>query len=115
LFFAGQITGVEGYVGNIATGLLAGWNAARVMNGETPITLPRTCMLGALCHYITHASANDFQPMKANFGILPEIVFDGDRKVGKQRRRETYAKRALEDLGQYLVELREINHDENVA
>ena len=73
LFFAGQITGVEGYVGNIATGLLAGINAARLLMGESLISLPETTMLGALCHYITHAKAADFQPMKANFGILPPL------------------------------------------
>ena len=73
LFFAGQITGVEGYVGNIATGLLAGWNAARFVRGQEPIRLPGTTMLGALCHYITHAEAKDFQPMKANFGIMPAL------------------------------------------
>src|SRR3990172_4961156 len=56
LFFAGQITGVEGYMGNIATGLLAGINAARLLQHEPPIALPQTTMLGALCHYITHAS-----------------------------------------------------------
>ncbi|HXQ35918.1 MAG TPA: methylenetetrahydrofolate--tRNA-(uracil(54)-C(5))-methyltransferase (FADH(2)-oxidizing) TrmFO, partial [Anaerolineales bacterium] len=65
LFFAGQITGVEGYMGNIATGLLAGWNAARLYHNEEPITLPQTTMLGALCHYVTHADLKDFQPMKA--------------------------------------------------
>ena len=73
LFFAGQITGVEGYMGNIATGLLAGWNAARLYHNEEPITLPQTTMLGALCHYVTHADLKDFQPMKANFGILPAL------------------------------------------
>jgi len=71
LFFAGQITGVEGYVGNIGTGLLAGLNAARLLNGQHPVILPTSTMLGALCHYVTHAEAKDFQPMKANFGLLP--------------------------------------------
>ena len=70
LFFAGQITGVEGYVGNFATGLLAGWNLVRLLNGKELITLPRTTILGSLCHYVTHASLADFQPMKANFGLL---------------------------------------------
>jgi methylenetetrahydrofolate--tRNA-(uracil-5-)-methyltransferase len=71
LFFAGQITGVEGYMGNIATGLLAGINLTRVLQGQPPIILPLQTMLGALCHYVTHADLKDFQPMKANFGILP--------------------------------------------
>src|SRR5215510_14420663 len=96
LFFAGQITGVEGYMGNIATGLLAGVNAARLLNGEEPITLPQTTMLGALCHYVTHADLKDFQPMKANFGILPPLEFMS--KVGKRERGSAYAERALADL-----------------
>jgi len=101
LFFSGQITGVEGYVGNIATGLLAGVNAARKILGFEPVELPRTTMLGALCYYITHASPEDFQPMKANFGILPE--FDEHNQVyGRRPRSTAFAKRAEEDLGMVL-------------
>ena len=96
LFFAGQITGVEGYMGNIATGLLAGINATRLLNGEEPVTLPQTTMLGALCHYVTHADLKDFQPMKANFGILPSLEFN--TKIGKRDRGKAYAERALGDL-----------------
>ena len=96
LFFAGQITGVEGYMGNIATGLLAGINAARLHHHEELITLPQTTMLGALCHYITHADLKDFQPMKANFGILPPL--GSMSKIGKRERGKAYANRALEDL-----------------
>ncbi|HKY54415.1 MAG TPA: methylenetetrahydrofolate--tRNA-(uracil(54)-C(5))-methyltransferase (FADH(2)-oxidizing) TrmFO, partial [Anaerolineales bacterium] len=101
LFFAGQITGVEGYMGNIATGLVAGWNAARLYHNEEPLTLPRTTMLGALCHYVTHADLKDFQPMKANFGILPPLEFTS--KVGKRERGAAYAERALADLQQMLL------------
>ncbi|RPI33373.1 MAG: methylenetetrahydrofolate--tRNA-(uracil(54)-C(5))-methyltransferase (FADH(2)-oxidizing) TrmFO [Chloroflexota bacterium] len=103
LYFAGQITGVEGYVGNIATGLLAGVNAARMLKGEEPWELPDTTMLGALCHYVTHASAADFQPMKANFGILPpleETLRRGRR--GKRERGQAYAERALAELETFL-------------
>jgi methylenetetrahydrofolate--tRNA-(uracil-5-)-methyltransferase len=96
LFFAGQITGVEGYMGNIATGLLAGLNAARLFHHEEPITLPQTTMLGTLCHYVTHADLKDFQPMKANFGILPPL--DLTSKIGKRERGKAYAERALGDL-----------------
>ena len=103
LFFAGQITGVEGYMGNIATGLLAGVNAAHVLRGEEPITLPQTTMLGALCHYVTHADLKDFQPMKANFGILPPMEFTF--KIGKRDRGKAYAERALVDLNLALVGL----------
>jgi methylenetetrahydrofolate--tRNA-(uracil-5-)-methyltransferase len=108
LLFAGQITGVEGYVGNIATGLLAGMNAARLLQGLEPLILPSTTMLGALCHYITHASAVDFQPMKANFGILPPLEghVQGGRR-GKRERAKAYTERALRDLDEYLEGLAE--------
>jgi methylenetetrahydrofolate--tRNA-(uracil-5-)-methyltransferase len=100
LFFAGQITGVEGYMGNIATGLLAGLNAARLLQNKTPLTLPQTTMLGALCYYVTHADLKDFQPMKANFGILPPLDTNG--KIGKRERGQAYAERALHDLEKFL-------------
>jgi methylenetetrahydrofolate--tRNA-(uracil-5-)-methyltransferase len=100
LFFAGQITGVEGYVGNIATGLLAGINAARYIQGKSLLTLPEMTMLGALCHYIANASAADFQPMKANFGLLPGL--EEEVKGGKSARGEAYSKRATESLIQFL-------------
>lgn len=96
LFFSGQITGVEGYMGNIATGALAGTNAARLLNGGEPLTLPQTTVIGALCHYVTHADMKDFQPMKANFGILPPL--DPGLKIGKRERGHAYAERALADL-----------------
>jgi methylenetetrahydrofolate--tRNA-(uracil-5-)-methyltransferase len=95
LFFAGQITGVEGYVGNIGTGLLAGLNAARLVRGEIPVVLPETTMLGGLCHYITHAESTDFQPMKANFGIMPALA---EPIRNKRARYEAYVIRALADL-----------------
>jgi methylenetetrahydrofolate--tRNA-(uracil-5-)-methyltransferase len=101
LFFAGQITGVEGYMGNIATGLLAGLNAARLLKGRPFHMLPTTTMLGALCHYVTHADMADFQPMKANFGILPPLE-GGGKKLGKRERGKAYAERALLDLERYL-------------
>ncbi len=101
LFFAGQLTGVEGYMGNIATGLLAGINMARLQNNEEPLTLPQSTMLGALCHYVTHADLKDFQPMKANFGILPALVTKG--KIGKRERGQLHADRAQSDLESYLT------------
>ena len=102
LFFAGQITGVEGYMGNIATGLLAGINASRLLGHKPPINLPRETMLGALCHYITHADLKDFQPMKANFGILPALILD--KRIGKRERGQLYANRAAKVLEEYLNE-----------
>ncbi len=106
LFFAGQITGVEGYMGNIATGLLAGLNAARLFHKMELIILPQTTMLGALCHYVTHADLKDFQPIKANFGILPPLGITS--KTGKRERGAAYAERALEDLKNTLVYREEI-------
>jgi methylenetetrahydrofolate--tRNA-(uracil-5-)-methyltransferase len=99
LFFAGQITGVEGYVGNIGTGLLAGINIAYWVQGRPLWVLPATTMLGVLCHYITHADPDDFQPMKANFGILPPL--DAAPR-GKRDRRQAYAERAARDLEDFL-------------
>lgn len=101
LFFAGQITGVEGYVGNIGTGLLAGINAARLVGGCEVWTLPRETMLGALCYYVTHAEPGDFQPMKANFGILPPL---DNPPRGKRERQQAYAARAAEALETFLAQ-----------
>jgi methylenetetrahydrofolate--tRNA-(uracil-5-)-methyltransferase len=92
LFLAGQITGVEGYLGNIATGLLAGLNAARKLRGEPLLELPRETMLGSLCYYICHAEAKTFQPMKANFGLLPPLV--GPRHRDRRARQRLYAARS---------------------
>ncbi len=101
LFFAGQICGVEGYVGNAATGLLGGINAARLLAGQEPVVLPPTTMLGALCHYITHAEPKDFQPMKANFGIFPPLEIKIRHKQGRY---QAYAERAQEALERIIEE-----------
>jgi methylenetetrahydrofolate--tRNA-(uracil-5-)-methyltransferase len=105
LFFSGQITGVEGYAGNIGTGLLAGINATRLHNGQAPLSFPTTTMLGALCNYIVHAAPSDFQPMKANFGIMPLI--SGMERAGRRARAQAYAERSLQDLDTILVQLDE--------
>jgi methylenetetrahydrofolate--tRNA-(uracil-5-)-methyltransferase len=95
VFFAGQITGSEGYVSAVAGGLLAGLNAARFAGGEPLIAFPATTMIGSLFRYVTGAEPEDFQPMKANFGLLPPL----ERPVrGKRRRYQGYAERALKDL-----------------
>jgi methylenetetrahydrofolate--tRNA-(uracil-5-)-methyltransferase len=99
LFFAGQITGVEGYVGNIASGLLAGWNAANLVRGTALIELPPGTLIGGLCNYISHAERRDFQPMKANFGILPEL--DGNPR-GKRIRGAAHAARSKEQIREIL-------------
>ena len=95
LFFAGQIVGVEGYMGNVATGLIAGINAANFLQGLPLLALPLETMTGALLHYITHASPADFQPMKANFGILPPLL---QRSPAKSERGLAFRKRALAAL-----------------
>jgi len=101
LFFAGQLTGVEGYVGNIATGLLAGWNAARVLQAKEALTPPEGTMLGALCNYIATAEEKHFQPMKANFGLLPPLP---KRKMGKLERSRLYAERAGKEFERWQAE-----------
>ena len=73
LFFAGQITGVEGYVESAVSGLMAGINAARLARGEEPLIFPEDTAHGALSHYITHAEGKNFQPMNVNFGLLPPL------------------------------------------
>jgi methylenetetrahydrofolate--tRNA-(uracil-5-)-methyltransferase len=99
LFFAGQITGVEGYLGNIATGLLAGLNIVRAIEERSLLVLPSTTMLGALCNYIAHAEMSTFQPMKANLGLLPPLD-DGIRR-NRRERAAAYAKRAQQDIEAY--------------
>jgi methylenetetrahydrofolate--tRNA-(uracil-5-)-methyltransferase len=101
LFFAGQITGTEGYVGSTMGGLMAGINMARLVQGEPLLTLPPTTMIGALLHYITHADPENFQPMKANMGLLPEMTA---WIKGKEARYAAYAARARADLEQALGE-----------
>jgi methylenetetrahydrofolate--tRNA-(uracil-5-)-methyltransferase len=99
LFFAGQITGTEGYVGSTMGGLLAGINLARLLQGETLLSPPRASMMGALLYYITHAEPDDFQPMKANMGILPELA---DPVRNKRARYAAYADRAQTNMKDYL-------------
>ncbi|WP_071131459.1 FADH(2)-oxidizing methylenetetrahydrofolate--tRNA-(uracil(54)-C(5))-methyltransferase TrmFO [Enterococcus timonensis] len=95
LFFAGQMTGVEGYVESAASGLLAGLNAARLAQEKEPIVMPEETVMGAMAHYITHAASKHFQPMNANFGILKEL----DTPIrDKKLRYEALANRALADI-----------------
>jgi len=95
LFFAGQITGVEGYMGNAASGLVAGINAARFLTGLPTLTFPPTTMSGALCHYVTQAEPKTFQPMKAAFGLMPPLE---NAPRGKRDRAKRYAERAMRNI-----------------
>ncbi|RGC47360.1 FADH(2)-oxidizing methylenetetrahydrofolate--tRNA-(uracil(54)-C(5))-methyltransferase TrmFO [Enterococcus gallinarum] len=95
LFFAGQMTGVEGYVESAASGLVAGINAAKLAKGEEPIIFPQETTIGSMAYYITHAEGKHFQPMNANFGLLPELP---ERNKDKKSRYEALANRALTAL-----------------
>lgn len=100
LFFAGQITGVEGYVESAASGLLAGVNAARLAAGAAPVTPPATTALGALLRYVTDVDRKDFQPMNVNFGLFPELPF----KAKGRRKKELMAERSLRDLERWWLD-----------
>lgn len=99
LFFAGQITGTEGYVGSTMGGMIAGINMVRFLAGHPLLEIPRTSMIGALLYYITHADPENFQPMKATMGLLPELPA---WIRAKQQRYGAYAERAHTDLAAYL-------------
>jgi len=99
LFFAGQMTGVEGYVESAAGGLVAGLNAARLALGQSPIEFPRETAIGSLMYYITHADPDHFQPMNVAFGLMPEL--EGDKIRDKRMRKRAIAERALRVLAQW--------------
>lgn len=99
LFFAGQMTGVEGYVESAASGLLAGINAARLVKGEEPVVLPPVTAMGSMANYITATNAKNFQPMNANFGLFAPL----EKKIKKKaERNEAYATRALEMIRNFV-------------
>ena len=99
LFFAGQITGVEGYMESAQSGILAGINLVRRLRGQQTLVLPNTTIMGALAQYISDESVKDFQPMGANFGVLPPIE---PHIRDKKARYEALAARSLQDQQQYL-------------
>jgi methylenetetrahydrofolate--tRNA-(uracil-5-)-methyltransferase len=94
LFFAGQMTGVEGYIESAATGLLAGINAARLVAEKPPVVPPPTTALGALLRYITDPARKTFQPMNVNFGLLPTL----SEPLRKKAKKEMMAQRAVSDM-----------------
>jgi len=103
LFFAGQITGVEGYIESAAAGLLAGLNAARIVRGAAPVAPPPTTALGSVLAYITDPLRKDFQPMNANFGLMPPLAPSVPKKLKKER----MAERALADIDRWAAEIGE--------
>ena len=99
LFFAGQITGVEGYMESAASGIMAGKNAVRRLRGQPPLVLPRETMIGALSRYAAEGGEGGFQPMGANFGIVPPL---GMRIKDKRDRYAAFAARGLETLAEFM-------------
>ena len=98
LFFAGQITGVEGYMESAATGIVAGMNAARYAQGKEPLVFSNLTMIGALLDFISHSNPEQFQPMNANFGILPPL----DKKIrDKKLRYENYVQRSQQEMSNF--------------
>lgn len=100
IFFAGQITGTEGYTESIASGLLAGINMTRHLQGKALIELPSTTMLGALTHYITYEGHTSFQPINSNWGIVEPIEMDKKLRKNKKLKIELLSNRAIEAIKQ---------------
>jgi methylenetetrahydrofolate--tRNA-(uracil-5-)-methyltransferase len=100
LFFAGQITGVEGYIESAATGLLAGVNAARLLADQQPVVPPPTTALGALLRYISDVERTRFQPMNVNFGLIPPLA----EPLRGKAKKEKMARRALADMDAWICE-----------
>jgi len=111
LFFAGQLTGVEGYTESLGTGLLAGINLARRLEGRSPAVPPPTTMLGALYRYLRDADPRHFQPMNANFGLLEPLDSGGQRgkgaggRMAKDRKKQLLVERAQRDFSTWLEEV----------
>ena len=95
---AGQITGVEGYVESAQSGIIAGINMVRLIEKKEPLIFPKETVMGSLANYITMASSEDFQPMKANFGILPDFP----ARIKKKERKTAYAARALKTMREFV-------------
>jgi methylenetetrahydrofolate--tRNA-(uracil-5-)-methyltransferase len=102
LFFAGQLTGVEGYVESTAMGHIAGTNAARIARGEEPTTMPRGTMMGALAHYIT-TKEGTLQPINSNWGLVPSVPKkENGKRLSKPERRQRQAQMALSAMQEYV-------------
>jgi len=99
LFFAGQVSGVEGYVESAASGLIAGRNAALLVLGQTPVAPPRTTAIGALGYYVSHADARHYEPSNITFGIMPPLENAPKNKAARQL---ATSERALKDLNGWI-------------
>ncbi len=103
LFFAGQLTGTEGYTESIATGMLAGINMAKRILGEEPVVLPEITILGALTRYISDSEHTQFQPINSNWALVPPIELPKKERKNKKLKNELLAKRALESLENFVI------------
>ena len=101
LLFAGQISGVEGYVESAASGLMAGRNAAALVRGDVPRVPPRTTAIGALAHYVSHADPRNYQPTNITFGIMESPPARGGKTLGRAERKVATSQRALDDLDRW--------------
>ena len=106
LFFAGQITGVEGYVESVATGWLAGLNAVRVLREQPMLTAPQTSAIGALCRYVSNVETKNFQPVNITFGLLEPLPVELRKKHRNKRERHVVqVERALKDWDEFIADL----------
>ena len=103
LFFAGQLTGTEGYTESIATGMLAGINMAKRILGEEPVVLPEVTILGALTRYISDPEHTQFQPINSNWALVPPVELPKKERKNKKLKNELLAKRALESLENFVI------------
>jgi methylenetetrahydrofolate--tRNA-(uracil-5-)-methyltransferase len=104
LFFAGQITGVEGYVESVATGWMAGLNAVRALRGQELLTAPATSAIGALCRYVSNVETKNFQPVNITFGLLEPLPPELRKKYKRKRERhEVQVERALKDWDEWMA------------
>jgi methylenetetrahydrofolate--tRNA-(uracil-5-)-methyltransferase len=99
LFFAGQITGVEGYVESVATGWLAGINAVRVMRDQPMLTAPPSSAIGALCRYVSNVETKNFQPVNITFGLLEKLRSSSKKHRNKRERHGVQGRASVEGLG----------------
>ena len=104
VYFAGQMTGVEGYMESAMSGMIAGISLARRLLGKPPITLPATTMCGSLAKYVAEYPG-EYQPMHVSFALVPPLEAN---VKGKKERKLAYAERAIADLGDYIEEIKEV-------